>query len=104
MTRLRMRLLPALALAIGALASPSRAVALTADSSCAAAWLPESQKILYWAHLSASEAVLIVGSEIVARLALAGPRMEPRIRVGPPPKLPATARPQCSEPAVLVVA
>src|SRR5882757_1113496 len=103
MTRFRMRNLPALALAIGALASPSRAVALTADSSCAAAWLPESQKALHWAHLSASEAVLVVGSEIVARLALAGQGIEIRSRERPLRKLRGTAVLQDEDRSVLRV-
>src|SRR6266853_878685 len=83
-------MLPRLAFALGALPSFAQAIVLTATPSCGAAWTPEADKVASWARISEAQGVLIVGSEIVARLTFAGGRIDMVSREHPLHRLPGT--------------
>ena len=95
--------LAAIALALQAVGPVSSAGDVTAGSSCAAARIPDPPEAVRWSAIDATEAVLTIGSEIVARLEFFDGGLTMRARQHPGEALPAAHAQKGADPALLRV-
>jgi hypothetical protein len=99
----RMRTLLVLVLVLQAIPWPSHAALVTANASCAAAWIPEPSDVVRWSRIDATQGVLTIGTEIVARLDLLEAGIALRARDHPGVTLPGAVVAEDDETARLKV-
>jgi CHAT domain-containing protein len=99
----RIRTLCAVGLVVQAIPWPSHAALVTANAACAAAWIPEPSDVVRWSRIDATQGVLTIGTEIVARLDLLEAGIALRARDHPRMTLPGAVVAENDEAARLKV-